>query len=67
MQENILSKRLNLGLNFSTPSGGVTSPSLKGSRPYSVTVILYSLHYSVTVIAHVTVLPYSVTVTPYGV
>ena len=31
MQENILSKKLNLGLNFSTPSGGVTSPSLKGS------------------------------------
>ena len=31
MQENILSKKLSLGLNFSTPSGGVTSPSLKGS------------------------------------
>ena len=31
MQENILSKKLNLGLNFSIPSGGVTSPSLKGS------------------------------------
>ena len=31
MQKNILSKKLNLGLNFSTPSGGVTSPSLKGS------------------------------------
>ena len=30
MQENILSKKLSLGLNFSTPSGGVTSPSLKG-------------------------------------
>ena len=30
MQENI-SKKLNLELNFSTPSGGVTSPSLKGS------------------------------------
>ena len=24
-------KKLSLGLNFSTPSGGVTSPSLKGS------------------------------------
>ena len=31
MQKKILSKKLNLGLNFSTPSGGVTSPSLKGS------------------------------------
>ena len=31
MQENILSKKLSLGLNFSTLSGGVTSPSLKGS------------------------------------
>ena len=31
MQKNILSKKLNLGLNFSTPSGGVTNPSLKGS------------------------------------
>ena len=31
MQENILSKKLSLGLNFSAPSGGVTSPSLKGS------------------------------------
>ena len=31
MQENILSKKLSLGLNFSTPSGGDTSPSLKGS------------------------------------
>ena len=31
MQENILSKKLSLGLNFSTPSGGVTSPLLKGS------------------------------------
>ena len=31
MQKNTLSKKLNLGLNFSTPSGGVTSPSLKGS------------------------------------
>ena len=29
MQENI-SKKLSVGLNFSTPSGGVTSPSLKG-------------------------------------
>ena len=27
----MLSKKLNLGLNFSTPSGGVTSPSLNGS------------------------------------
>ena len=26
-----LSKKLNLGLNFSPPSGGVTSPSFKGS------------------------------------
>ena len=31
MQKNTLSKKLNLGLNFSTPSGGITSPSLKGS------------------------------------
>ena len=31
MQKNTLSKKLNLRLNFSTPSGGVTSPSLKGS------------------------------------
>ena len=31
MQKNILSKKLNLGLNFSNPSGGITSPSLKGS------------------------------------
>ena len=31
MQKNTLSKKLNLGHNFSTPSGGVTSPSLKGS------------------------------------
>ena len=31
MQENILSKQWSLGLNFSTPSGGVTSPSLKES------------------------------------
>ena len=31
MLENILSKKLNLGLNFSIPSGGVTSPSPKGS------------------------------------
>ena len=31
MQKNTLSKKLNLGLNFSTPSEGVTSPSLKGS------------------------------------
>ena len=31
MQENILSKKLSLGLNISTPSRGVTSPSLKGS------------------------------------
>ena len=29
MYENILSEKLSLGLNFSTPSGGVTSPSLK--------------------------------------
>ena len=36
MQENILSKKLSLGLNFSTPSGGVASPSLKGSMIYSV-------------------------------
>ena len=33
MQENILSKKLNLGLNFSTPNGGVTSPLLKESMP----------------------------------
>ena len=30
MQENILSKKLSPGLNFSTPSGRVTSPLLKG-------------------------------------
>ena len=35
MQENILSKKLSLGLNFSTPSGGVTSPSLKGSMVWA--------------------------------
>ena len=29
--KSTLSKKLNLGLNFSTPSGGVTSPPLKGS------------------------------------
>ena len=31
MQKNTLSKKLNLGLNFSTPSGGVAGPSLKES------------------------------------
>ena len=36
MQENILSKKLSLGLNFSTPSGGVSSPSLKGFMGYTV-------------------------------
>ena len=36
MQENILSKKLNLGLNFSTPNGGVSSPSLKGSMVHSL-------------------------------
>ena len=36
MQENILSKKLNLGLNFSTPSGGVTSPLLKESMILTV-------------------------------
>ena len=35
MQENILSKKLNLGLNFSTPSAGVTTPSLKGSMVWA--------------------------------
>ena len=30
-KKNTWSKKLNLGLNFSTSSGGVTSPSLKGS------------------------------------
>ena len=35
MHENILSKKLSLGLNFSTPSGGVTSPSLKGSMVWA--------------------------------
>ena len=35
MQENILPKKLSLGLNFSTPSGGVTSPSLKGSMVWA--------------------------------
>ena len=38
MQENILSKKLSLGLNFPTPSGGVTSPSLKGS------MVMYNGH-----------------------
>ena len=38
MQENILSKMLSLGLNFSTPSGGVTSPSLKGSNVYAYSI-----------------------------
>ena len=35
MQENILSKKLSLGLNFSTPSGEVTSPSLTGSMVWA--------------------------------
>ena len=43
MQENMLSKKLNLGFNFSTPSGGVTSPSLKGSM--LVVVLLVQVHY----------------------
>ena len=34
MQENI-SKKLSLGLNFSTSSGGLTSPSLKGSMVWA--------------------------------
>ena len=36
MQENISSKKLNLGLNFSTSIGGVTGPSLKGSIQYTL-------------------------------
>ena len=36
MQENILSKKLNLGLNFSTPSGGITSSLLKESMPITM-------------------------------
>ena len=36
MQENILSKKLNLRLNLSTPSGGVTSPLLKESMVIGV-------------------------------
>ena len=39
MQENILSKKLNLGLNFSTPSGGVTCPLLKESMIVTFIVI----------------------------
>ena len=35
MPENILSKKLSLGLNFSTPSGGVNSPSPKGSMVWA--------------------------------
>ena len=31
MQKNTFSNKVNIGLNFSTPSGGVTSPSFKGS------------------------------------
>ena len=40
MQENILSKKLSLGLDFSTPSGGVTSPSLKESMAHTVVACL---------------------------
>ena len=47
MQENILSKQLSLGLNFSTPSGGVTSPSLKGSmvKVYERVIRKHMVHY----------------------
>ena len=40
MQENI-SKKLNLGLTFPTPSGGVTSPSLKGSMLPTILLPLF--------------------------
>ena len=39
MQQNILLKKLSLGLNFSTPSVGVTSPSLKGSMVAAVKLL----------------------------
>ena len=42
MQENMLSKKLSLGLNFSTPSGGATSPSLKESMSKVVPVFIYT-------------------------
>ena len=49
MQENILSKKLSLGLNFSTPSGEVTSPLLnKGSLSdgeKAMNLLLFRLHY----------------------
>ena len=41
MQENILSKKLSLGLNFSTPNGGVTSPSLKGPMVLVQVMVMY--------------------------
>ena len=41
MQENILSKKLNLGLNFSTPSGGVASPLLKESMVQTLQIMDY--------------------------
>ena len=46
MQENILSKKLNLGLNFSTPSGGVISPLLKGSMIQAVKLMIGKLFMS---------------------
>ena len=47
MQENILSKKLNLGLNFSTPSGGIASPSLKGSM---IVIVTYKLTMMITIL-----------------
>ena len=46
---NILSKKLNLGLNFSTPSGGVTSPSFNplGTMDFNVFIFCCPLVYSV--------------------
>ena len=46
MQENILSKKLNLGLNFSTPSGGVISPLLKESMIQAVKLMIGKLFMS---------------------
>ena len=48
MLQNILSKKLSLGLNFSTPSGGVTSPSLKASMV--CTVYTHSVSFRVVLV-----------------
>ena len=55
MQKNI-SKKLSLGLNFSTPSERVTSPSLKGSMVRALLLIhlllLHSYILIYTVVRH---------------